>query len=310
MGSSLTEYIDTPAMPWRRAPSLVMSLMAHLAGILLLFVTRIPSPMMERPGRLQSVALIMPVPLRQPAHRPVSTPLASMTRAAPRRFQAPPILRAPALERIALEPPPATVIETPRPATPAAEMPRVSSPPPPLKTDNLASLSPAQPTPAVAGAAIHVAGFSGVTRAGPATTRGVLRATNFGNAAGGSAPHRSAPEITRGGFGDVTLATAPSPTVASATNPSSIRPVEILAKPRPAYTDEARRLRIEGEVLVELLFAASGEARVLRLVRGLGHGLDDSAIAAAQAIRFRPAERAGTPVDSTAIVHIVFQLAY
>jgi TonB family protein len=86
--------------------------------------------------------------------------------------------------------------------------------------------------------------------------------------------------------------------------------VEILFRPRPAYSEEARRQRLEGEVLVEVLFTAAGEARVTRLVRGLGRGLDESALAAAQAIRFRPAQRAGTPVDSTAIVHIVFQLAY
>ena len=88
------------------------------------------------------------------------------------------------------------------------------------------------------------------------------------------------------------------------------RSVEILSKPRPAYTEEARRRRIEGEVLLEILFAASGQLRVLRTVRGLGHGLDESAISAAEAIRYRPAERAGIAADSTTIVHIVFQLAY
>ena len=85
---------------------------------------------------------------------------------------------------------------------------------------------------------------------------------------------------------------------------------EILVKPRPAYTEEARRLRIEGEVLLEVLFEASGEARVLRTIRGLGHGLDENAIAAARAIQFRPAKRGDAAVDSTAVVHIVFQLAY
>ncbi len=88
------------------------------------------------------------------------------------------------------------------------------------------------------------------------------------------------------------------------------RAVEILSKPRPSYTEEARRQRIEGEVLLEILFTAAGQVRVLRTVRGLGYGLDESAIAAAEAIRFRPAERAGVAADSTAIVHIVFQLAY
>jgi len=46
------------------------------------------------------------------------------------------------------------------------------------------------------------------------------------------------------------------------------------------------------------------------VVQGLGYGLDDSAQAAARQIRFRPAQQDGQPVDSTAIVHIVFELAY
>ena len=50
--------------------------------------------------------------------------------------------------------------------------------------------------------------------------------------------------------------------------------------------------------------------RVLELIKGLGHGLDESATRAAQQIRFKPALRDGQPVDSTATVHILFQLAY
>jgi hypothetical protein len=62
-------------------------------------------------------------------------------------------------------------------------------------------------------------------------------------------------------------------------------------------------------VLLDVQFNISGDARVLRMVRGLGHGLDETAVAAAQGIRFRPATRDGAAVDSTALVHIVFQLA-
>jgi len=47
-----------------------------------------------------------------------------------------------------------------------------------------------------------------------------------------------------------------------------------------------------------------------RIVRGLGHGLDEAAVRAAQQIRFKPARRDGQPVDFPAVVHIVFQLAY
>jgi len=49
---------------------------------------------------------------------------------------------------------------------------------------------------------------------------------------------------------------------------------------------------------------------VNRVVRGLGHGLDEAAAAAANKMHFKPALRNGQAVDSTAIVHVVFQLAY
>jgi len=87
-------------------------------------------------------------------------------------------------------------------------------------------------------------------------------------------------------------------------------PVEILSKPKPEYTEEARKLKLEGEVLLRVLFTAGGEPRVLEVTRGLGHGLDETAIRAAQQIKFKPALRDGQPVDSTATVHILFQLAY
>ena len=86
--------------------------------------------------------------------------------------------------------------------------------------------------------------------------------------------------------------------------------VEITYKPNPAYTDEAKNLKLEGEVLLEVEFLASGQLHVNRVVRGMGHGLDESAVAAANKMRFKPAMRNGQAMDSTAIVHVVFQLAY
>jgi len=86
--------------------------------------------------------------------------------------------------------------------------------------------------------------------------------------------------------------------------------VEITFKPNPVYTDEARNLRLEGEVLLEVQFLATGQLHVNRVVRGLGHGLDEAAAAAANKMRFKAALRNGQAVDSTAIVHVVFQLAY
>jgi len=86
--------------------------------------------------------------------------------------------------------------------------------------------------------------------------------------------------------------------------------VEITYKPNPVYTDEARNLKLEGEVLLEVEFAANGQLHVTRVVKGLGHGLDEAAVAAANKMRFKPATRSGQAIDSAAIVHVVFQLAY
>jgi TonB family protein len=96
--------------------------------------------------------------------------------------------------------------------------------------------------------------------------------------------------------------------VAAVTKPVD-RPVEIVFKPTPEYTDEARGARIEGTVSLELEFAAAGDVRVLRVVRGLGHGLDEAARRAALRIRFKPAQSDGRPVDARATVHITFRLS-
>jgi TonB family protein len=62
-------------------------------------------------------------------------------------------------------------------------------------------------------------------------------------------------------------------------------------------------------VLVEAVLEASGKVRVLRVVRGLGHGLDEEAVKEAGQLRFKPALRDGQPSDSTVVLHVVFQIA-
>jgi TonB family protein len=83
---------------------------------------------------------------------------------------------------------------------------------------------------------------------------------------------------------------------------------EILSKPRPHYTEEALKAKIEGEVSLEVLFRANGRAQVLRVLQGLGHGLDEQAVQAAEQIKFKPAEHDGSAVDSTFVVYIIFEL--
>jgi len=139
---------------------------------------------------------------------------------------------------------------------------------------------------------------------------GVGASTGFG---GGVAvePRGSAPRgtVRQAGFGDDVPAppTVQSRPAAAAT--AKITPAEILSKPVPIYTDEARAKKIEGEVLLEVTFEATGKIHVVRVVRGLGHGLDDAAVRAAEQIRFKPALKDGQPSDSTAVLHIIFQLA-
>lgn len=142
--------------------------------------------------------------------------------------------------------------------------------------------------------------------------KGTVASADFGNgiATGGKGDGRSnGIGVATGGFGsEQVVHGGPKVTPLDAGAPTT--PVEITYKPNPAYTDEARGLKLQGEVLLEVSFAANGTLHVNRVVRGLGHGLDENAIAAANKMRFKPALRAGQPVDSTAVVHVVFQMAY
>jgi len=83
----------------------------------------------------------------------------------------------------------------------------------------------------------------------------------------------------------------------------------VTVNPRPVYTAEARAAHIEGDVRVNVRFLANGSMQVLGIASGLGHGLDQAAIAAAQGIRFKPAtDSAGNPVDFTSTITVHFVL--
>lgn len=142
--------------------------------------------------------------------------------------------------------------------------------------------------------------------------KGTVASADFGSgiATAGNGDGRSNGKgVSTGGFGsEQVVHNTPKVQMPDSTAPTTT--VEITYKPNPVYTDEARKLKLEGEVLLEMSFGANGTLQVNRVVRGLGHGLDEAAIAAAQKIRFKPALRNGQPVDSTAIVHVVFQMAY
>jgi TonB family protein len=139
---------------------------------------------------------------------------------------------------------------------------------------------------------------------------GVIASAGFGSGVATTGGSQESPGggVHSGGFGDARAASG-EPAAARSNAPAAMVPVEIVEKPQPQYTKEARDLKIEGEVHLKVLFQADGGVRVLQVVHGLGHGLDEAATSAAQKIRFKPAQRDGRPCDMTATVHIVFQLA-
>jgi TonB family protein len=84
---------------------------------------------------------------------------------------------------------------------------------------------------------------------------------------------------------------------------------QILNKPRPDWTEEARQARIQGQVVLSATFGADGAVRNIRLVRGLGYGLDEKAIEAARLLKFVPARDAqGRPMDYRLTIYVEFTL--
>jgi TonB family protein len=191
------------------------------------------------------------------------------------------------------------------PAAPAIERPEIQRPPEVGLFERTNGARTSQ-----AAAAVTTGGFGSAAASARGAANGPGAVTTGGFSSGAPAPRGAANglgEVQTAGF-DLRASAPAQPSVAALTKPVD-RPVEIVFKPTPEYTDEARSARIEGTVSLELEFAAGGDVRVLRVVRGLGHGLDEAAQQAALRIRFKPAQSDGQPVDSRATVHITFRLS-
>jgi TonB family protein len=321
-----------------------------VAVLLVALTVKLTSPPVNLPERYRAVALTAPVPELKPyvpKSLPAVPPPARLSDPPkPTRTFQPMAVRV--VPRPILEQPDLAIPDRPAPTPIAPSLPKVAVAPPPLRTDNLDRPLPL-PSPVSRGTIrsgvfldaetsithrarteIEQVGAFGSSVVGEESrARRVIAGAGFGSAETGAANDTrprvlaktgfadsaiSRVESTRAslaltGFGDASIAKdIRTAKIGAAATPDS--PVEILSKSKPAYTEEARRLQLEGEVVLEILFPANGDARVVRIVQGLGHGLDESAIAAAQAIRFKPAQKNHTPVDSMAVVRIMFQLAY
>jgi TonB family protein len=162
---------------------------------------------------------------------------------------------------------------------------------------------------------------------GPAVApHGIVGSTGFGNgtkfgsntgvvgkvASAGVRGATSAPQpVSSGKVASVGISAAPTAVAAPPRAVVGPPPTDLVVifKPQPQYTSEAKQLRVQGDVILRVTFAANGQVVVQGVVHSLGHGLDEEARRVAQQIRYRPPTRNGQPVDITTNITITFQLA-
>jgi TonB family protein len=82
----------------------------------------------------------------------------------------------------------------------------------------------------------------------------------------------------------------------------------ILSRVEPQYSEEARKARYQGTVVLEAIVRRDGTVDIVRIVRSLGFGLDQNAINALKQWRFRPGMRNGEPVDISLNIEVNFNL--
>jgi protein TonB len=89
---------------------------------------------------------------------------------------------------------------------------------------------------------------------------------------------------------------------------SGVEPPRLLREVKAQYTEEARSRGVTGRVVLEIVIRADGNVGDVKILRGLGYGLDDRAIAAVRNWKFSPARRLGNPVDVIVEVEVEFSL--
>ena len=102
--------------------------------------------------------------------------------------------------------------------------------------------------------------------------RGTVASSGFGNGTANPPPSGGKQgKVVSSGFGDQTVADAPKKKVAAGGPVDT--PVDILEKPKPEYTAEGRSLKLEGDVVIDVVFLSNGTMQINHVVSGLGHGL-------------------------------------
>ena len=200
------------------------------------------------------------------------------------------------------DPLPIDLPEAKSPTIQAANTPRIILAPQPKAAMNIAPVQNPPPSTNESVAAIRFGSVAGeennqhqaVTATGLGSFRAGRTSEGYGHIAAAGLPTR--------------IATTASSSPKMQATPSTTE-VVVLSGPKPAYTDEAKQLHIQGTVILRVTVTATGRIQVLGVIRGLGHGLDQSAIKAVEEYRIKPAMRNGIPVDTTTNITITFQLA-
>ncbi len=186
----------------------------------------------------------------------------------------------------------------PKPAPPRTEAPQRSNPPPRAAR----SFAPARSAPAAPAAADAASGASpgGFTNLGLSLDSSSLDGLAVPVAAAIAPPSQQLP----------TVASA-RPRVLLTKKQECEEPL-VKARPdrlaRPSYTADAREAQIEGRVRLELQVDETGAVSEVRVLSGLGHGLDEQAMDAARRMTFKPATRCGKRIAAPFVLSMRFQL--
>jgi periplasmic protein TonB len=87
-----------------------------------------------------------------------------------------------------------------------------------------------------------------------------------------------------------------------------VTPPQLLYKVEPEFSEDARKAKHQGVVVLSIVVDASGNVRGIRVLQQLGLGLDEKAIEAVSHWRFRAGLLEGKPVATEATVQVTFQL--
>ena len=82
----------------------------------------------------------------------------------------------------------------------------------------------------------------------------------------------------------------------------------VLLKVNPEYSEEARKAKFSGTVLLQLIVGVDGKAHDIKVTRGVGMGLDEKAVEAVAKWKFSPGKKNGQPVPVYATVEVNFRL--